>query len=450
MNKIHPNVEANCSIMPSANHEVQAISCHLPCIDEDDVIVFAYKKPKEEDLKPLCQKQKKSKNRERKKTKYILSVDSIFNIGQSKHSQTDQPRNSSRSKKNNLRNRVHPYLTEKAQGFLDEEQSIHLREVLDETYEIVSKDGDLTIHVTPKELIQHLQLCCQQLLHYNGIRLGGSGATSVLAKQLESNFNDLDFTLYLVHKPNFDELLQIEEQVLGYFIERECQVILSPREIYERFFLDSVKVQSCPMMDSRQRESWSLITLGKQGCKTIDIRFVYRSKRSYVFSTDSFEIILDSLLSSNNPKKKILVESLYGNYEEAMFHLQSGILCTNQPGQVRRGILRYCYELAKGRMPKPEHRARLEETFVQAFLAEKHICFEDILTKFLQRHSSNSLAFIQNLADLLAEHENTNSYLKVLHQFIQELEDGKDNETYSRETGDQSSDGDQLVATDEQ
>jgi len=179
------------------------------------------------------------------------------------------------------------------------------------------------------------------------------------------------------------------------------------------------------------QESWSLITIGNKGNQTIDIKFIYKSKRSYVFSSDSFEVILDPLfIHRNNPKKSIepiLVESLSGDYQLALQHLKESVISTVNPEEIRRGIFRYCYELAKGKTPvTEEHGVLLETVFVDALIAEEYMNFDDVLGKFLQKHSSNGLLFLDKLSITLqrsAKGRNIEKYLQPINKYRLNLQE---------------------------
>ena len=104
-------------------------------------------------------------------------------------------------------------------------------------------------------------------------------------------------------------------------------------------------------------DRWSLISLSNNGGKNIELKFVDTMKRQFEFSVDSFQIVLDSILLfyncaeipiSNKFYPTVLGESVYGNFNEALRHLQSRIIATQHPQQIRGGgLLKYCNLLQK-------------------------------------------------------------------------------------------------------
>jgi hypothetical protein len=234
--------------------------------------------------------------------------------------------------------------------------------------------------------------------------------------------NDLDFSFYIADGSRFLDILEIEEDVLVELLTKS-NVVMSWRDVYDNFFLDSVKVEN--QSGGAPKESWSLITIGKKGSQTIDIKFVFKSKRSYVFSADSFEVVLDPLFQTNQRKDdQIQVESMFGDYGEALAHLKRNILCTVQPEEIRRGIFRYCLELAKGKKPSSEKdRSELDQVFTAALIGEEHMNFEDVLAKFLLKHSSNASAFLEQFLATLQRSANDKQIIERFTSTIQKFQE---------------------------
>lgn len=217
------------------------------------------------------------------------------------------------------------------------------------------------------------------------------------------------------------------------------------------------------------KDAWNLVTVGHKAEGTIDIKFVQSLTRSYVFSTDSFEIVLDSLFltplfatpvttvvvapggglvvttqptptptpqttntntshssiqtqtqpqpqpqqfipGTNIPLVKsnlpIVVESLYGDYTQALTHLNQNLLVTTAPHEIRRGIFRYCYERWKGRKPPPELQDQMEKVFIEALLEEsRQFNCNDFLKRFLEKHSPHSIVYLDTLMDVLVRYQ---------------------------------------------
>jgi len=141
----------------------------------------------------------------------------------------------------------------------------------------------------------------------------------------------------------------------------------------------------------------------------LDLQVVERNRRSYAFSLDSFEIILDPLLCRmKNSTGKIVVNSAFGDYEDAVKHLQEGIIVTRNPELIHRGVFRYVLERAKGRLPQAEDQGELERLFVNQLkeeFGEENSgvdYFSQILTKFVLKHKKDSDKILTEMNDLLS------------------------------------------------
>ena len=105
-------------------------------------------------------------------------------------------------------------------------------------------------------------------------------------------------------------------------------------------------------MDSLKSSSrWSLISLFNDLGQNIELKFVDKMKRQFQFSVDSFQIQLNSILSfydyqdemTENFFPSVIAESMYGNFGEALHHLNSKLIATDSPEQIRGGgLLKYC------------------------------------------------------------------------------------------------------------
>lgn len=109
-------------------------------------------------------------------------------------------------------------------------------------------------------------------------------------------------------------------------------------------------------------DRWSLIALGNsRGHKNVELKFVDTMRRQFEFSVDSFQIVLDSLLLfydcaklpiSENFYPTVIGESVYGDFQEALYHLQKKLISTRNPEEIRGGgLLKYCNLLVKNYKP---------------------------------------------------------------------------------------------------
>ncbi len=162
-------------------------------------------------------------------------------------------------------------------------------------------------------------------------------------------------------------------------------------------------------IESLQSSSrWSLISLCNDQGQNIELKFVDKMKRQFQFSVDAFQIHLNSLLSyydcqesllNNNEKQAnetssmteniyptVIAESMYGEFDEANYHLNAKIIATKSPEEIRGGgLLKYCNLLIKGYKP----------IYVEAQMnsMEKYMCsrfFIDFSDLHEQEHKLNA------------------------------------------------------------
>ena len=324
----------------------------------------------------------------------------------------------------------HPKLTEKARGKLTDSMKEKLNNLLNDTYFVQSKDNKITLQITMKDFLKRLKDKMPYRHIYStrdGFRLVGSAASLIVDDKSFSkkDINDLDFSIYFQEGPKFIEILQLEEEVLAEIVREQTGQELSPKDVFDRFLLGCIKIET----NSAPKEAWNLITFGKPDGPTIDIKFIFQTRRCYVFSTDSFEIILDPLFSKKMGHN-ISAESLYGNYSEAINHLKKGKLCADRPQEVRRGIFRYCYELSKGRTPLSEdEQHKLDSAFAGSFYEDRdmRVNFKDILHKFLLKHRQHAVNCLAEIKTLLTNYAPNSvlcdQYLEVIKQQTEFFQD---------------------------
>lgn len=129
-------------------------------------------------------------------------------------------------------------------------------------------------------------------------------------------------------------------------------------------------------------DCWSLISLGNsRGHKNVELKFVDSMKRPFEFSVDSFQIMLDSLLlfyecselpMSENFYPTVVGESVYGDFQEALYHLQKKLIATRNPEEIRGGgLLKYCHLLVRRYRPAfPEKIKMLERYMCSRFFID--------------------------------------------------------------------------------
>ncbi|KAF5402614.1 hypothetical protein PHET_04261 [Paragonimus heterotremus] len=172
---------------------------------------------------------------------------------------------------------------------------------------------------------------------------------------------------------------------------------------------------------SKTADSWSLFTLGYRtsaGGKTVDIKFVDRMQRQFEFTVDSFQIVLDSLLTFHEISRQnmnenfyptVVAESVSGCFSAALGHLQERLIVTPRPEEIRGGgLLKYCKLLVEGYRPSSDTDVLSMERYM---CSRFFIDFPDIIS---QHH---------RLSYYLANHfEEDNmikaTYLQILHEVV--------------------------------
>jgi len=142
-------------------------------------------------------------------------------------------------------------------------------------------------------------------------------------------------------------------------------------------------------------DRWSLISLGNSpGHKNVELKFVDTMRRQFEFSVDSFQIMLDSLLLfydcaalpiSENFYPTVVGESVYGDFQEALYHLQKKLISTRQPEEIRGGgLLKYCNLLVRNYRPVDYNQIKTLERYM---CSRFFIDFPDIATQTIKLES---------------------------------------------------------------
>ncbi len=167
-------------------------------------------------------------------------------------------------------------------------------------------------------------------------------------------------------------------------------------------------------------DRWSLISLSNNSGKNVELKFVDSLRRQFEFSVDSFQIRLDSLLlfyeCSENPMAEtfhpsIVGESVYGDFNVALDHLQRKLICTRNPEEIRGGgLLKYCHLLVRGFCAASESEMKLFERYM---CSRFFIDFSDVAE---QRHKLES--YLQN--HFVGLEDRKYEYLTTLYSVVNE------------------------------
>uniref|UniRef100_A0AAF5I2M2 polynucleotide adenylyltransferase n=1 Tax=Strongyloides stercoralis TaxID=6248 RepID=A0AAF5I2M2_STRER len=288
---------------------------------------------------------------------------------------------------------------------LNEKQLEKLKTVMRYKVEIHGKDSFPTIEVELHKLIK----CVRRKLSENNINLkyvkmNGGAASYVLADE-DFLYADLDliFALNFSKPETFDK---VKTSVFDALIEMMPRTI-NKNNLHEDILKD---IYISKMVKVDEKDKWSLFSLYNNVGKCIELKFVDNMHRQFEFSVDSFQITLDSMLIGDKIEKcndKVIAESMYGDIDLALYHLNNGLIETRSPEEIRGGgLLKYCYLLCRGNKATEDCK-KLEKYMCSRFFID----FPDV--------QSQQLKLIQYVDNHFNDvDENIFSYLDILYQVI--------------------------------
>ncbi|GCC18559.1 hypothetical protein chiPu_0017979 [Chiloscyllium punctatum] len=300
---------------------------------------------------------------------------------------------------------------------LNWEQVQSLDQVLTEMIPIHGRGNFPTLEIKPKDIIHIVK----DRLEENGImvhdiRLNGSTASHILAKQNGTSYKDLDI-IFRVELPGEEEFQVVKEVVLDCLLDFLPQGVnkekITGLTLKEAYVQKMVKV-------SNDYDRWSLISLSNNSGKNVELKFVNSLRRQFEFSVDSFQIILDSLLPlfccrenvmSEESHPTVIAESMYGNFEEAMDHLRYKLIATRNPEEIRGGgLLKYSNLLVREFKPASDTEIKgLERYMCSRFFID----FPDVSEQ--QRKIES---YLRN--HFIGEEKSKYDYLMILRQVVNE------------------------------
>ncbi|CAI9734203.1 Hypothetical predicted protein [Octopus vulgaris] len=255
---------------------------------------------------------------------------------------------------------------------LEYDQLMRLVEVMEASIPIHGRGNFPTLDVKLKDLIQLVrQKLKSEGVHVRDMRLNGGAASYVLETDTSQTYNDLDL-IFGIDLSNQNELQKVKNCVLG------CLLDFLPAGVSkDRMSSCSLKeayVQKMVKVCNEHGDRWSLISLSNNKGKNVELKFVDKMKRQFEFSVDSFQIILDSLLTfyevSNTPTSEhfyptVKAESVYGDFSQAWFHLTEKLIATRNPEEIRGGgLLKYCNLLVRRYTPAGNVDIRAMERYM--------------------------------------------------------------------------------------
>lgn len=276
------------------------------------------------------------------------------------------------------------------------DQVQRLDSILTETIPIHGRGNFPTLEMQPRQIVKVVRSRMEEKhIHVRDVRLNGSAASHVLHEDSGLGYKDLDL-IFCADMKGESDFQTVKDIVLDCLLDFLPNCVnkekISPLTLKEAYVQKMVKV--CTDSDR-----WSLISLSNNRGKNVELKFVDSLRRQFEFSVDSFQIKLDSLLlfyeCSENPMSEtfhptIMGESVYGDFCEALDHLQHKIICTRNPEEIRGGgLLKYCHLLVRGFRAASES----EMKSLQRYMCSRFfIDFPDIgeqqrkLESYLQNH----------------------------------------------------------------
>lgn len=301
------------------------------------------------------------------------------------------------------------------------EQVKKLNEVMGDTVSIHGRGNFPTLEVKLKDLVSIVRkkLLVDGIV-VKDIRLNGGAACHVLASEPQP-YNDLDliFGVEFISNRNYERVKQaVLNSLLDLLPEGVSRRRLTTCSLKEAYVGKMVKVSNG--IDS---DRWSLISLGNSpGHKNVELKFVDTMRRQFEFSVDSFQIVLDSLLLfyncaalpiSENFYPTVIGESVYGDFQEALYHLQNKLISTRQPEEIRGGgLLKYCFLRVRNYRAVDYDRLRILERYM---CSRFFIDFPDIMT---QRGKLE--AYLRNHFWGIDEEPLQYQYLMHLHEVVEQ------------------------------
>ncbi|XP_036159880.1 terminal nucleotidyltransferase 5D [Myotis myotis] len=297
------------------------------------------------------------------------------------------------------------------------DQVIILDQVLGEVIPIHGRGNFPTLEVKPKHIINVVKdQLIEQGIIVKDTRLNGSIASYILASRNGIIYKDLD-VIFRVELPNDKKFQIVKDVVLG------CLLDFLPKGVKKENitlkFMKEAYVQKMVKICNKH-DRWSLISLSNNTGKNVELKFVNSLKRQFEFSVDSFQICLDNMLEFYKVKNAkltqksypvVVVESLYGNFQEAMTHLQYKLISTRKPEEIRGGgLLKYSNLLVRNFKPVSEAEIKTLERYM---CSRFFIDFPDVVEQQKKIES-----YLRN--HFIGEEKSKYNYLMTLRGIVNE------------------------------
>jgi hypothetical protein len=302
------------------------------------------------------------------------------------------------------------------------EQVRRLHDVMEDAVPIHGRGNFPTLDVKLKDLVKVVRdKLTAEGVSVRDIRLNGGAASYVLGTESQEvqvqPYNDVDL-IFGVDLSNHSELQKIKNCVLGCLLQflpdgvnKDRMTSCSLKEAY---------VQKLVKVCNERGDRWSLISLSNNKGRNVELKFVDKMKRQFEFSVDSFQIMVDSLLTfyeisqtpmSENFYPTVVAESVYGDFGEAWYHLNKKLIATRNPEEIRGGgLLKYCNLLVRAFSAADKMDVRTMERYM---CSRFFIDFND-----LAQQRQKLTAYLTN--HFIGEDHLKHDYLTTLYRVVDE------------------------------
>lgn len=306
--------------------------------------------------------------------------------------------------------------TQQQLATLTYEQVRRLDGVLNEVVPIHGRGNFPTLEVKLKDLVEDVRQRLEaDSVKVKSVRVNGGAASHILSADDHQVYNDIDL-IFLVDLKTQKDYEHVKNAVLQSLLDS------LPADVSRK------RMSSCSMREAyvhkmvkvSDSDRWSLISLSNHGGRNVELKFVDTMKRKFEFSVDSFQILLDSiLLFYRCAEPQIITEtfyptvvgvSVYGDFQEALYHLQKKLIATWKPEEIRGGgLLKYCNLLVKNfTAHSPDDIKTLERYMCSRFFID----FPDVVQQ------RNKLETYLNNHFVGGDEHLKYAYLLILHRVV--------------------------------
>lgn len=271
---------------------------------------------------------------------------------------------------------------------LNSMQVERLRSVLDQEVQIHGRENFPTLEIPLHTLILNVRRKLREHgLPLKHVKLNGGAASFVFAQSDSFAYSDVDliFPLDLTEDQDFERVREaVFDALLEMMPSSANKAAITAECLRDVYIRKMVKVTD--------GDRWSLFSLHNDYGRCIELKFVERMRRNFEFSVDSFQITLDPLIDQPNEHRPIVrAESMYGDFMQALYHLNKRLIDTRNPEEIRGGgLLKYCHLLTRGFSATANCRDMEKYMCSRFFIDFPDISVQEMkLLNYLQNHFGN-------------------------------------------------------------